>query len=78
MCANRWNKRILQQEGAFILSGLSKDSEDAEAKLQNMVFIKIIIKNKEKIISGLDALGINEATLFPELDNVTNYLKYNL
>ena len=43
-----------------------------------MVFIKIIIKNKKKIISELDALGINEATLFPELDNVTNYLKCNL
>lgn len=30
---------------------------------------------KEEIIKQLDRLGINESTLFPELDNQASYLK---
>lgn len=69
------NQRILKQDGAFIISGLSKDEKEATRKLESMVFKKIIVKNKESILDELDKIGINEATLFPEVDKVANYLK---
>jgi len=31
--------------------------------------------NKEKIRKQLDALGINESTLFPDIDHISNHLK---
>lgn len=69
------NQRILKQDGAFIISGLSSNTEDSEHKLESMVYKKIIIKDKDKILEELDKLGINESTLFPEIDKVANYLK---
>ena len=37
--------------------------------------IQIRIQNKEQILNDLDKLGINSATLFPDIDNVARYLK---
>ncbi len=69
------NARILKQDGAFIISGLSKDNEEAEKKLQDLCWRKIKIKNPEIILRELDQIGVNEATLFPEIDSVAHYLK---
>ena len=33
------------------------------------------IQNQEGILKELDMLGINESTLFPEVDKVASYLK---
>ena len=35
----------------------------------------ILVKGKEEILKNLDLYGINKATLFPEIDNVAEYLK---
>lgn len=72
---NKTNGRILKQDGAFIISGLSKDSREAEDKLNTLVYKTIIIKNQKGILQELNRLGINEATLFPEVDKVAEYLK---
>ena len=40
-----------------------------------MVSQEIIVNNRDIILDELDSIGINEATLFPEIDNVANYLK---
>lgn len=72
---NKTNMRIAKQDGAFILCGLSKDSDDAKNKVEMIVCKEIRIKNQTRILKELDVLGINEASLFPELDKVAHYLK---
>ncbi len=68
------NIRMEKQDGAFIISGLSNTMNEAIFKLEGMTKIYIDIEEKERIIRELDYLGINEATLFPEMDHVSNYL----
>jgi len=40
-----------------------------------MVYYRIRIENQKGILKELDKIGINEATLFPEIDKVAEYLK---
>ena len=78
---NKINARILRQDGAFIISGLSKNVAEEHQKLASKVYMEIIIKgeaNMKNILDDLDKLGINEATLFPEVDNVAHYLQEHL
>ncbi len=69
------NDRIVKQDGAFILSGLSRNEIQSRAKLEALCYKKITIQNKSRIKRELEALGINKATLFPEVDMVAEYLK---
>lgn len=74
------NKRILKQDGAFILCGLSKDYRHLNInKLRystsNGKMQVFIVKNKRKILEALNAFSINKATLFPEIDDVADYIK---
>ena len=71
----KMNARILKQDGAFIINGLSKSSSDAIQKLEYLITTRIRVHNQDRILEELDKLGINEATLFPEVDKVANYLK---
>ncbi|MCH5156569.1 MAG: FRG domain-containing protein [Clostridiales bacterium] len=71
----KMNARILKQDGAFIINGLSKSTDDAIQKLEYLVTTRIRVHNQDNILKELDKLGINEATLFPEVDKVANYLK---
>lgn len=72
------NRRIDRQSGAFILTGICENQNDCENKINNEVVLKIKISNKENILEQLDLLGINEATLFPEMDKVAKYYIQNL
>ena len=69
------NPRIVSQDGAFIITGLFGDQDELNKKLNSMVYKTIIITNKKKILKQLDKLGINEKTMFPEIDKISNYLK---
>lgn len=69
------NRRIFKQDGAFIVSGLNKDRFEEQIKFDLISKIQLRICNKEQILKDLDKLGINSATLFPEIDNVAMYLK---
>lgn len=69
------NNRIVKQDGAFIICGQYYDPKILETKLESLLVAKIKVNNKARILKELDALGINEATLFPELDKVAHYLK---
>lgn len=71
----RSNARIVKQDGAFILSGLCEDKKDAEDKIQQICTYEIEIRDRDQILDELDRLGINEATLFPEVDKVADYLR---
>lgn len=68
------NDRIVKQDGAFIVSGLWLDKEGAKNSISNMCGYIIEVENKEEILMELDAVGINEASLFPEVDKVAGYL----
>jgi hypothetical protein len=75
------NPRIIRQDGAFFLFGI-KDKKENLAPfppkyLTTQVGKRIIIaaKDKSKILRQLDILGINEATIYPEIDKVASHLK---
>ena len=72
---NKTNGRIVKQDGAFIINGLSKNRREAEDKLDSMTYRKISVQNQQNILRELDILGINEASLFPEVDKMAEYLK---
>ena len=55
-----------------ILPGILKLLEDAKKKKLKMA-IASSSKNAKLILEKLDILGINESTLFPEMDKVSKY-----
>lgn len=75
---NRRNSRIQKQDGAFILSGLSGTESDASVKIENMVSHGIRINNRFSILKELDSLGINKASLFMDMESVSEYLKLSV
>ena len=71
------NPRILKQDGAFIISGLDKDEIESDMKIRKYLVDELLIPSdtKQEMLKKLDALGINQATLFPEVEKVAEYLK---
>lgn len=71
------NDRIIKQDGAFILCGL--DNQDGfleKFRYKNgSKKVVILIKNKKRFLAQLENYSINRATLFPEIDFVSEYLK---
>ncbi|MEK6780620.1 MAG: FRG domain-containing protein [Bacteroidota bacterium] len=77
------NNRILKQSGAFLLFGINnKKSEPAQVpnswilnkSLKDFDF-KISNDRKTSILKDLDSLGINDSTLYPELEQQAKYIK---
>lgn len=71
------NNRIIKQDGAFILCGLENQNgflEKYRHKKDGKKLI-ILIKNKKKILKQLDTFSINHATLFPEVECVSEYIR---
>ena len=81
------NPRIIKQNGAFLIFGIQKSIEATEGKTNcaevNEEWIlkpqneKVIVPKdaKKDILLELDLLGINNSTLFPELDDFAKYVK---
>ena len=84
------NERIKRQHGVLVLFGIcGKDNENMYQKaafdLKSVVLAKkedgieksIIIPMEEKmqLLSELDAIGVNESFLFPELEHQAAYIK---
>ena len=76
--ANQDNPRILKQDGAFIMSALDFDGMDSNQKIQKHVVKELTTPAgcKKKILSELERVCIHKASLFPELDTVSQYLRY--
>ncbi|WP_323809726.1 FRG domain-containing protein [Sphingobium baderi] len=69
------NRRILSQAGGFIIHGLEPPKKINFA--HTIVETKFVIPMgaKEKLREALDLLGINDSTLFPELDRAAKRIK---
>lgn len=71
------NKRIIKQDGAFIICGLG----DTVRSLSEFRYkqrgkkVVVLISNKKKILEQLDRYSINRASLFPEIECVSEYIK---
>lgn len=72
------NRRILAQQGAFLIYGLTSNLED-----RNRFGIRIrrhTIKsaNKPAIMSQLDKINVNVSTVFPEIEYAAKYITSKL
>lgn len=69
------NRRIIAQAGAFVIFGLDRP-DDPGKRPDNIKIDKIVIPEaaKNDVRAELDTLGINESTLFPELDRAATYV----
>ena len=81
------NRRIEKQEGAFIICGLlnekygtSKQNTIDEMRVRNKDGKKLvcIVNNKEKLLKQLNSLGVNKSKVYPEIDDVADYIKNNI
>lgn len=71
------NNRIIKQDGAFIICGLADDYDilnKYKYQRENKRII-ILIDKKQKILEDLDRISINNSTLFPEIECVSEYIK---
>lgn len=68
------NKRIIAQSGAFILYGaIDYDPKATNNRIQAM-HLNIPATAKENIRRELEVLGINERTLFPDIERATKFI----
>ena len=74
---NKDNPRILKQDGAFIVSGLDLDENDSNNKISCYSTLQFVIpaNSKSNLRKELENVCINQASLFPEVDQVADYLK---
>jgi hypothetical protein len=71
------NRRILSQAGAFIIYGLTPPARIKYSyKIEERRFI-IPQADKAALRASLEILGINESTLFPELDRAAKRIEAN-
>lgn len=77
----RNNQRIMKQEGSFIVCGLDGEYDEdyfldslrcRDDKDKKIIFV---VEKKSKILEELDVLSINRASLFPEIDDVAEYIR---
>jgi len=76
------NRRIINQQGLFLLIGMGKDkTKPADIKKsvyckdnKQLVFV-ISDNSKKEIIKQLDTMNINKKFIYPEIDDVADYLK---
>lgn len=68
------NKRILAQAGAFFAFGLDEEIMNGSVDRIKVEHITIDAGSKVDILNELDKLGINEKTLFPEIERAARYI----
>ncbi len=68
------NKRILAQAGAFFAFGMTEEISDKNTDGIKISRITIDGEAKADILVELDKLGINEKTLFPEIERAARYI----
>ncbi len=72
------NPRIIRQSGAFFLFGINGIKEKPAALKYNYKTYLIRKEYKKNISRQLEAIGIDEGTLFPEIEHVAEHVKINI
>ena len=71
-----WNSdRISQQQGVFTLHG-SRNFEIDSSQAPSLVKIPIRKTDKNNLLVELDRVGVNEHSIFPEIEHLSSYLKW--
>lgn len=68
------NRRINAQSGAFFVFGLTQELEETNPFGVTISRITVEAGAKKAIRDDLDKLGINEKTLFPEIERAARYI----
>jgi hypothetical protein len=69
-----WNsERIMAQKGVFTLHGTEFDLDDQQAP--SLVAVPILREAKPTLQQDLERIGVDEMTLFPELEHACRFLK---
>lgn len=68
------NRRILAQAGSFFAFGLDDEIENNSPDKIKVEYITISAKAKISILNELDKLGINDKTMFPEIERAARYI----
>lgn len=72
-----WNsERIMMQRGVFTLHGSRHFSLDID-QVESLVAIPVLRRYKTQLLSELRRIGVDEMTLFPELDHACNNIVSN-
>lgn len=68
------NKRVLAQNGLFMVFGLKHSP--LETRYNSSKLTKILIKSehKKKLLNELDIFGFNNQSMFPELESASKYI----
>lgn len=69
------NERIVKQQGAFFIFGISGKNKQSSEMPDPPTKITIKANGKINILKELDLLGINESSLFPETDKIMKQIK---
>lgn len=70
-----WNSsRIMVQQGVFTISG-SKHFALTAKNASSLVYVEIKKEYKKTLLEELERVGINEMSIFPELEHLCNYLR---
>ena len=68
------NPRILVQSGAFFLFGIGSKIDESAGTI-SVLRTDIQTKAKQRILSELDRLNINDRTVFPFIENSARYIR---
>jgi hypothetical protein len=71
-------RRILAQGGAFLLFGIFQDLDTNTAEGIAVERINVNANKKDNILKELDIMGINESTMFPEIESAARYIRGKL
>jgi|GEM_PF-307635 hypothetical protein len=69
------NQRIIRQSGAFFLFGINSNKKQLADFVQTPLRIVIDKTAKKNILKELSRIGIENSTLFPEMDNRMNRIR---
>ncbi|MDT0197993.1 MULTISPECIES: FRG domain-containing protein [unclassified Acinetobacter] len=72
------DKRIQAQAGSFLLFGYDHELDPTTHPDIDIIKFKIKYKDKINILKELDLLGINKATIYPDIENSAKYIKEKL
>ncbi len=74
----RNNPRLLAQSGAFLIFGLTESLDTAPVPEITIERIQISGRKKMDIVKELDRMGINDSTMFPEIEKAALYIRQAL